>query len=113
MRDAGDVSPDQTPEPGPDGLDSDRKSEEERQRQASRKRSNRIAKVLVALFLVGVFIAFIVANSQSVPVRFLVATRRPALIWVMFFCAVFGGLIGYLIGRPSKQPKDRRKKGEP
>jgi uncharacterized integral membrane protein len=72
-----------------------------------------VAKVLVALFLAGVLIAFIVANSQSVIVHFVFVTRRPALIWVMFACAVIGGIIGYLIGRPGRQVRLHRKKEEP
>jgi uncharacterized integral membrane protein len=113
MRDPGDLSPDRTPSPHPEGMDPDRKAEEERQRQASRARSNRIAKVVVVLFLIGVFIAFIVSNSESVDVNFVFLSRKPALIWVMFFCGLIGGIIGYLIGRPSRQPKERRKKDEP
>lgn len=78
-----------------------------------RERQTRVAKVLVALFLLGVLVAFIVANSQSVVVHFVFVTRRPALIWVMFTCAVLGGIIGYLIGRPGKQVRLRRQKEEP
>ncbi len=72
-----------------------------------------MVKVIVALFLLGVLIAFIVANSQSVVVHFVFVTRRPALIWVMFTCAILGGIIGYLIGRPGKQIGSRRRKDEP
>jgi uncharacterized integral membrane protein len=78
-----------------------------------RERQTRVAKVLVALFLLGVLVAFIVANSQSVVVHFVFVTRRPALIWVMFTCAVLGGIIGYLIGRPGKQVRLRRQKEQP
>ena len=68
----------------------------------------------MALLLVGILIAFIVANSQSVVVHFVFFTRRPALIWVMFACAVLGGIVGYLIGKPGRQlrrePRDRKTK---
>jgi uncharacterized integral membrane protein len=71
-----------------------------------------VAKVLVTLFILGVLIAFIVANSQSVVVHFVFVTRKPALIWVMFACAVLGGIVGYLIGRPGKQVRFHRQKEE-
>jgi uncharacterized integral membrane protein len=117
MRDDRDLSPDPS-QPGSGGIpsDPDRKADQEHYRELQRARQTRVAKVLVALFLMGVLVAFIVANSQSVVVHFVFVTRRPALIWVMFACAVLGGLIGYLIGRPGKQvrlhrPKDQPKKG--
>ena len=31
-----------------------------------------------------------------------VVTRHPRLIWVMIFCAILGGTLGYLICRPSR-----------
>jgi uncharacterized integral membrane protein len=82
-------------------------------RDLQRERQGRVVKVVVALFLLGVLIAFIVANSQSVVVHFVFVTRRPALIWVMFTCAILGGIIGYLIGRPGKQVRLHRRKDEP
>ena len=90
-----------------------RKAEHDLQRDQQRERQARVVKVVVALFLVGVLIAFIVANSQSVVVHFVFVTRQPALIWVMFTCAILGGIIGYLIGRPGKQIGSRRRKDEP
>jgi uncharacterized integral membrane protein len=58
-------------------------------------------------------IAFIVANGDSVPVKFVFFTRRPPLIWVMFACAVLGGILGYMVGRPGKQVRLHRKKDQP
>jgi uncharacterized integral membrane protein len=114
MRDDRDLSPDRTP-PDAVGLPSGpgHKTDEDYDHELRRERQTRVAKVLVALFLVGVLVAFIVANSQSVVVHFVFVTRRPALIWVMFTCAVLGGVIGYLIGRPGKQVRVRRHKEEP
>jgi uncharacterized integral membrane protein len=117
MRDDRDLSPDRPKpgQPGSPGLssDADRRADEEHYHDLQRARQTRVAKVLVALFLIGVLVAFIVANSQSVVVHFVFVTRRPALIWVMFACAVMGGIIGYLIGRPGKQVRLHRRKDEP
>ena len=41
-----------------------------------------------------------------------VLARHPRLIWVMFSCAVAGGILGYLIGRPGRQVRFHRKKDE-
>jgi uncharacterized integral membrane protein len=115
VRDDRDLSPDRPrpTQPGAAGTDAERRADAEHYHQLQRARQARVAKVLVALFLAGVLIAFIVANSQSVIVHFVFVTRRPALIWVMFACAVIGGIIGYLIGRPGRQVRLHRKKEEP
>jgi len=89
-------------------------SPEQAQLQAlQRARQARVVKVAVALAILGILIAFIAANSQSVMVRFVFFTRRPALIWVMFACAVLGGIVGYLIGRPGRQVRLRRRPEPP
>ena len=93
--------PDRTTPGGPAG--GDRAADQAHLRQLQRERQARVAKVIVTLVIVGILIAFIVTNSQSVKVRFVFFTRRPALIWVMFACALLGGIVGYLIGRPGRQ----------
>ena len=75
-----------------------------------------MAKVLVALSIVVVLIIFVIANSQPVKVNFVFLTRHPRLIWVMFACAVLGGLAGYLIGKPGRQvrvPRHGRSQDQP
>jgi len=81
-------------------------------RRLQKERQTRVAKVIAALVIVGILIAFIVSNSQSVKVRFVFFTRYPALIWVMFACAVLGGIVGYLIGRPGRQVRMHRGKDQ-
>jgi len=98
--------PDRTSSVAPEPSEG-RTAEQAQLRHLQRERQTRVAKVAVALLLVGVLIAFIVANSQSVVVHFVFFTRRPALIWVMFACAVIGGIVGYLIGRPGRQIRPR------
>lgn len=108
-RDDSDV-PDRTTPGVPAGPSGGRAEDQAHLRQLQRERQGRVAKVVVALVLVGILIAFIVANSQSVIVHFVFFTRRPALIWVMFACALVGGIVGYLIGRPGRQVRMHRGK---
>lgn len=100
--------------PGPEGPvpAGDRAGDQAQLRQLQRERQTRVAKVIAALVIVGILIAFIVANSQSVVVHFVFFTRRPALIWVMFACALLGGIVGYLIGRPGRQVRMPRGKDQ-
>jgi uncharacterized integral membrane protein len=93
-------------------LPAERKADLEHTRQLQRERRARVAKAVIGLFILGVLIAFIVANGHSVKVNFVFLTRHPPLIWVMFTCAVLGGILGYLVGRPGKQVRFHRKKEE-
>jgi uncharacterized integral membrane protein len=99
-------------EPGTRGepMSEDRKADLEHSRELQRERQARVGKVLVGLFILGVLIAFIVANGHSVKVNFVFVTRKPPLIWVMFTCAVLGGILGYLVGRPGRKVRFHRKK---
>ena len=96
----------------PAGPGGDRAAEDAQLHQLQRERQTRVAKVIVALVVLGILVAFIVANSQSVIVHFVFFTRRPALIWVMFACAVLGGIFGYLVGRPGRQVRLHRGKDQ-
>jgi uncharacterized integral membrane protein len=66
----------------------------------------------VALAILVILIIFVIANSDPVKVNFVFVTRHPRLIWVMIFCAVLGGILGYLIGRPSRQAARTKAKEE-
>jgi uncharacterized integral membrane protein len=111
MRREPDVPPDRREGiSGPSQADADRKADQEHLHELQRARQVRVAKVLVALAIAVILIIFIVSNSQPVPVDFVFLTRHPRLIWVMFACAVLGGLVGYLIGRPGKQVRLHRRR---
>jgi len=71
-----------------------------------------VAKALVALGLAVILIMFILFNSAATRVSFVFFHRKPPLIWVMFACAVLGGIVGFLIGRPGKQLRLRRRPKE-
>jgi uncharacterized integral membrane protein len=62
-----------------------------------------VAKAVAILGIVVILMIFIIANAKAVPVSFVFFHRMPPLIWVMFACAVLGGIVGYLIGKPGRQ----------
>jgi uncharacterized integral membrane protein len=101
-------TPDQAGQP----ISEERQADLEHSRHLQRERQARVGKALVGLFVLGILIAFIVANGHSVKVNFVFVTRKPPLIWVMFACAVLGGILGYLVGRPGKQVRFHRQKKE-
>lgn len=90
----------ETAEPGTVG-----RADREHLRELQRQRRGRLIRVLLALGIAVLLIIFIVSNAQPVAVDFVFVTRSPRLIWVMFGCAVLGGAIGYLIGRPGKRTR--------
>jgi uncharacterized integral membrane protein len=81
----------------------------EHHKAIQRARQRRLIKLLVALFIAVVLSVFIVTNSDRVPVDFVFFTRKSRLIWVMLACAVLGGILGYLVGRPGKQIRFHRR----
>ena len=92
------------PGEGPDG----RQAEFDRLRDMEKARQARVAKAVVAIGILVILLIFIVSNSQGVKVHYVFFTRNPPLIWVMFACALMGGILGYLVGRPGKQVRIRR-----
>lgn len=75
-------------------------------RELDKARRSRVAKIAVALILIVLFILFVIRNSnpvsQSEGVDFVFVTADVRLIWVFLVCALVGGLVGYLLGRPAK-----------
>jgi uncharacterized integral membrane protein len=75
-------------------------------RELDKSRRARLAKIVVALVLVVLFILFIIRNSKPVSesngVDFVFVTADARLIWVFLICGLLGGMVGYLLGRPSK-----------
>lgn len=81
--------------------------------QLRRDRQARVAKALVGLFVLVVLILFVTTNAHPVKVNFVFDTRYPQLIWVMVACAILGGVLGYLLGRPGKQVRLRHRGSAP
>lgn len=63
----------------------------------------KIAKVILGIALVVIFILFIVANSDDVEVDFVFFSSKIALIWVFLGCALLGALATWLLGRPRRR----------
>jgi uncharacterized integral membrane protein len=89
-----------------------RDTEDEHLDALRRARQARVAKAVSILAIVVILMIFIIANAKAVPVSFVFFHRMPPLIWVMFACAVLGGIAGYLIGKPGRQVRLHRKPGE-
>ena len=71
---------------------------------AQRKRRNSlIARLVVGLTLLVLFVIFVSLNSDSVPVHFIFVETRTPLVWVFLICALIGGLVAYLLGRPGRR----------
>ena len=85
----------------------------EHARQLHKARQSRIAKFLVALFIVVVLVVFVVQNSKPTRIDYVFFHRETRLIWIMITCAVLGGIVGFLIGRPGKQLSRRKRHQEP
>lgn len=98
--------------PGEGEPDEDARADQEHLRELQRARQTKAAKVLVLLAILVIFMIFIISNADPAPVNFVFFTREPPLIWVMFACAVLGGIVGYLIGRPGRQVRLHRRRRE-
>ena len=79
------------------------REDHEHLRALQKERQARVAKVVVALAIAVILMLFIIFNSKASRVSFVFFTGHPPLIWVMFACAVLGGILGYLVGRPGRQ----------
>jgi uncharacterized integral membrane protein len=78
---------------------------------ADRARRDRLVKVLIGVLLIVLLVVFVSTNLDRTQVQFVFFSANVALIWVMLGCALIGGIIGFLIGRPGKQI-GRRGSGE-
>jgi uncharacterized integral membrane protein len=75
---------------------------------ADRARRDRLVKLLVGLLLLVLLIVFVSTNLDRTEVQFVFFSANVALIWVMLGCALLGGVVGFLIGRPGRQVGRRR-----
>ena len=64
-------------------------------------------KVGTGLLLLVIFILFIIQNSRPVEVNFVFFRADIRLIWVFLGCAVIGGIIAWLVGRPRRRAMKR------
>jgi len=67
-------------------------------RSASRKRERRdMTRVVAGIVLVALLVAFVVANTNTVKVHFVLFTANVELIWVLLITALLGGVVGRLL----------------
>jgi len=90
--------------------------EEERDhaRRIQRDRRARLATALSVLTLVVLFVVFISQNIDERPtIDFLLFHFQVSVIWIFLVVAILGGVVGYLLGRPSRRLRlhDRKGKG--
>lgn len=57
------------------------------------------ALLAIAALLIIYLVAFVVANSNSVEVSFVIADAHASLIWVMLVCTAIGIVIGIVLGK--------------
>ena len=78
---------------------------------ARRRRRRRLVRTGGVLVLAVLVLVFVLDNAQPVEVRFWGVHSHPRLIWVIVGCLVIGGVLGYLVGRPTRRKKARAAKG--
>ncbi len=77
-----------------------------------RKRSNRdIARITVAAIGLVLLVAFVLDNSQTVKVGFVVSSAHMSLIWVLIIAAVLGAAVDRLVLMLRARRKSRRQSG--
>ncbi len=81
-------------------------------RNRIRNRETRdVARIVVALLILVLLIAFVLKNSQTVTVHFLFFSSNVALIWVLLICILLGALVDrLLLWRQQKGRRDAAKK---
>jgi uncharacterized integral membrane protein len=72
------------------------------QRRTSPDRKRLVALVILALVALWL-VAFIVSNSETVRVSFVIGHVSLSLIWVMIICAVLGAILAFGIPRLSRR----------
>lgn len=68
-------------------------------------------QVIIAILAI-LLIAFAVANFKEVEVNFLLFTTRARVITVVVVAGALGFVIGYFVGRPSRELRKRLRKIE-
>jgi len=89
-----------------------READQEHMQRLRRQRQARVAKAVVVLVIVILLIVFVTRNLDDVPIDFVFTTANFPLIWVLIFMTILGGVVGYLLGRPSKETRLHEKHDE-
>jgi uncharacterized integral membrane protein len=70
-----------------------------------------VARLVVLLVLVGAVVAFVMGNTQKVPVHLGVATVHPQLIWAVVGSLAVGIVLGFVSGRTVRGRKGAEGRG--
>jgi uncharacterized integral membrane protein len=96
-------------EPLPTASEQQRQADRDHLKRLREARQRKLLKAGVIGIVLVALIIFVLQNAQPVEVHLLFLSGRPLLIWVIVACAALGGIVGYALGRPSK---DTRLHGE-
>jgi uncharacterized integral membrane protein len=67
-------------------------------RNSMRNRETRDnVRIVLAVVIVGLLIAFVIANSEKVSIHFLIFTSQVRLIWVLVVTALLGAMADRLL----------------
>lgn len=89
-----------------------READRDHMQRLRRQRQARVAKAIVVLTIVILLLVFVTQNLADVPVDFVFVTANFPLIWVLIVTAILGGIVGYLLGRPSRVTRFHRESDE-
>lgn len=92
---------------GPEDLDRNREG-----RPAPIERAGVTPRQVLIALLAIVFIAFAIANFRKVQVSFLAFTTEARVVTVIVVAGALGFVIGYFVGRPSREQRKRLRKLE-
>ena len=81
-------------------MDEQQRTEEQPQ---PRGRRGSTVKIVVGLAVLVLFVVFVTQNSREVDVNLVFVTARIRLIWVFLGCALIGGAVALLLGRPGRR----------
>jgi uncharacterized integral membrane protein len=104
MRRDDDLEPDDPDRRLDRGDEHDRDGRDRREPPAPPRSGITLRQVVIALLAI-VLIAFAIANFRRVRVSFLLFTTDARLVTVIVVAAALGFVIGYFVGRPSREQR--------
>ena len=91
---------------------SGRRADDDELDHVLRRRRRRAIRLILAMALIAIVVAFVIQNSQRVTVHFWFFTHKARLIWVVLACLAAGIVTGYILGVPERRKMRRRHKAE-
>lgn len=78
---------------------------DDREEPEQRPSRRGVARAVVLLVLAGAVVAFVVGNTQKVPVHLGVTTAHPQLVWTVVGSLAVGIVLGFVTGRGARGRK--------